>query len=269
MWTNLADDQTTPSRSRPSGGQSRASRGSTCTTWPRDFTNLAAVLQNVRSEILLETILIQRQCVHMKHAHNFINLSGKEFGRWTVLEPSSRQRSNFYWKCRCQCGNEKEVRNTSLTTGVSTSCGCAQKEALTEVNTTHGLSRTPEYQVWHALKSRCLNANNPSAKHYKERGIKVCQRWMNSFEAFLRDMGPRPSREHSIHRKDNDGDYTPKNCMWATGIIQHNATRANLFLTIGGIKKTVAEWCRERSLNRSTVYSRLRRGMSPDRALSL
>lgn len=137
------------------------------------------------------------------------NLSGRKFGRLTVLRFAGFAKgSRALWECRCKCGTVKIVRGNNLQR--SKSCGC-----FNPGNTTHGMKRSREYQTWHAMKSRCLRASDPAFRNYGARGIKVCSRWKNSFENFLKDMGPRPEGL-IIDRRNNNGHYTPSNCRWVT-----------------------------------------------------
>lgn len=125
---------------------------------------------------------------------------------------------------------------------------------------THGCYRTVEYRAWKCMKGRCYNARADRYKHYGARGITVCTRWRNSFENFLADMGKRPSIEHSLGRKDNDGNYEPGNCRWETRIEQARNTTRNRYLEIGGAIKTLYEWCRLANLCEATVRYRLNHG---------
>lgn len=117
------------------------------------------------------------------------------------------------------------------------------------------------------MRQRCRDANCASFKNYGGRGIRVCERW-KSFENFMADMGPKPSPKHSIERKDNDGNYEPDNCIWATRIEQANNRRGNHLITIGGETKTAAEWGRVANLHPKTIYNRLRLGWPEDRLLT-
>jgi hypothetical protein len=181
-----------------------------------------------------------------------LELAGKRFGRLTVIRrlPSKPGARNAFWQCRCDCGN--------LTTGAAGnlgktkfSCGCLSSENGTiqlRINrlakpNLHGMSQSSEWQIWSKLKSRCKNPNGPKFHRYGGRGIKVCDRWLNSFEDFLSDMGPRPSKLHSIDRINNDGNYEPSNCRWATNLVQgRNSSRVRL-VTIKGKKLCIAAWC--------------------------
>lgn len=133
---------------------------------------------------------------------------------------------------------------------------------------THGRSHTPEYTCWQRAKSRCFNERDKHYADYGGRGITMCDRWRDSFEAFLADLGPRPSPKHSIDRKNNDGHYEPDNCRWADPFEQANNTRRNRVVSAAGEQRTVSEWER---LNRTTpgrIKHRLHSGWSAERAVS-
>lgn len=153
-----------------------------------------------------------------------IDLTGRKIGGWTVVR---RHRENYrrtfaQWQCVCQCGTQRIVLANSLLTGKSKSCGCLKDTATSIRMTIHGharrTQRTPTYTVWKGMHQRCTNPKSSVYKYYGGRGISVCARWDN-FENFLADMGERP-KGLSIDRIDNDGDYQPKNCRWATQSMQ-------------------------------------------------
>lgn len=143
-------------------------------------------------------------------APNFASLIGERFGSLVVIaEPGGN--TNRAVTVHCECGNEKDVLAVNLKMGRTKSCGCKWHAPK------HGYAGTPEYMAWSAAINRCTNPKNQSWKHYGGRGIRVCDRWLESFENFLADMGLRPSGGYSLDRyPNNNGNYEPGNCRWAT-----------------------------------------------------
>lgn len=201
------------------------------------------------------------------------DISGRKFGRLTAIRLVENNKFNHtQWECLCDpkhggCGSIVIVATANLKNGNTRSCGCLRKDANMNSHTTHGFSSYPEYSVWKGMLSRCYNEKNNSYPEYGGCGITVCDEWKESFEAFYRDMGPRPSQDHSIDRKENDKGYSKENCRWATWEEQASNRRNNLFYDYNGVKRTLAAWCRELSLNYPTVYARLQSGMPFEKAV--
>lgn len=204
------------------------------------------------------------------------DLTGLMVGRWTVLrevEPRVNAHGwrRRYWLCRCECGTEKEVDGGSLRGKYTLSCGCLRDEITRKKFAIHGEGstkrRTFEYSVWAGIVKRCCNQRAPNYRIYGGRGITICDRWRNSFVAFLEDMGRSPSRKHSIDRIDNNGHYEPGNCRWATRREQGLNKRANRLLAWRGETKPMAEWARLMGLTTQLVWMRLSMGWSVAEAL--
>lgn len=198
----------------------------------------------------------------------FKDLTGKTFGLWSVISYAGKRKTNPLWNCRCMCGVEKVVQGTNITSGKSSGCGCVQYEKLSQRNRTHGLSDHPLYPVWCEMKARCYRLAHQQYKDWGGRGIRVCERWRGSFNDFLADMGERPSDDHQIERKNNDGDYEPGNCIWATRTEQMRNMRRNRIVTFNGREMTLTEAIKECGVPDGTVHGRLRIGWDVDRALT-
>lgn len=150
-------------------------------------------------------------------------MEGRKFHMLTaVRHVGNYSDGSITWEFRCDCGEVMVIPAYWVANGSKRSCGCLGRRLALEVNTTHGLSRTPEYSVWRSMLDRCYNPKLKSYKDYGGRGITVCDRWRESVTAFVEDMGPRPSRKHEIDRRENDGPYCPENCRWVEGVVQMN-----------------------------------------------
>jgi hypothetical protein len=151
------------------------------------------------------------------------DITGQQFGRLLVLWPAgfrNRTGKNLAWSCSCSCGKTSVAIGASLRTGHTQSCGCLRHEILRERSTIHGHGRQGQhsstYVAWHNMRRRCSDPKNKDYRHYGGRGISVCPRWRDSFAAFLEDMGEKPAPDLSLDRINNDGNYEPSNCRWAT-----------------------------------------------------
>lgn len=164
-----------------------------------------------------------------------LDLTGMRYGRLIALRYDySSCRRGSHWLCRCDCGKETIVSVSHLKSAHTISCGCFHHDEVVKRKTHHGHARrtldgkyhhTKVYACWVSLKGRCLNPKKTGYKNYGGRGIKVCERWKDSFEAFLEDMGEPPTPQHSIDRINNDGNYEPGNCRWAIAKEQNNNQR--------------------------------------------
>ncbi len=147
-----------------------------------------------------------------------VDLAGQTFGRLRALRPTERRDADgrAYWLCRCACGGEREALGRDLRRGRTTSCGCKKSERARTAAQTHGATDSPEYRSWQSMLTRCTNDRYHRFDRYGGRGITVCPAWARSFAAFLADMGPRPKGTTLDRWPNNDGNYEPGNCRWAT-----------------------------------------------------
>lgn len=188
------------------------------------------------------------------------DITGKQFEFLTVLGYIGKGK----WHCKCECGNTKIVSTAKLNNGHVKSCGC-----LTKTNAVkHNATNTKEYITWTNIKARCTNPNNKSYHNYGGRGITVCNRWLNSFENFYKDMGNCP-KGFSIERINNDKEYNKDNCIWASPKTQAMNRRSNFIVNYKGQEKPLKQWCEDLNLNYKKVFARIKQlGWTIDKALS-
>ena len=205
------------------------------------------------------TRINSRKCRNTVHVPGVVRsgvpLSGKTFGKLTVLHRVPSSRRGVYWACKCECGATPAILGSHLRSGSSKSCG----SCLSTI-TTH-----PMYNLWRGMISRCCSPTSQRFDLYGARGISVCDRWRfgdgikKGIECFAEDMGPKPSPIHSIDRIDNDGHYEPSNCRWATPQEQSLNRRMTVKIEVDGRSVPVAEYCRANGIKYNTMMSRIKR----------
>jgi len=208
---------------------------------------------------------------------SFVDLTGRIFGRLVVAGTFERRpytkkgQNRTFWLCACSCGKQKQIASGQLLGNVARSCGCLRNEKSGARRRTHGKSGNPEYQVWKNMRRRCYSPTASGYANYGARGIAVCNRWLGKqgFANFLLDMGPIPSPKYTIDRIDNDGNYEPQNCRWATRLEQGRNKRRNRLVSHEGKTLAISEWSEITGVNRRTIAARLDKGWTASEALTL
>lgn len=208
-----------------------------------------------------------------------VDMTGQRFGRLVAIAPTDERRNNaVVWTFACDCGAVVRKSGSSVRTGNTKSCGCFQRDGVRQRSTDaagckhhlfkHGRSSSPEYHSWNAAKNRCHNPKNPKYPTYGARGIVMCERWRNSFEAFCEDMGSRPAGT-TLDRIDNDRGYEPDNCRWATPKEQStNRPSWTNFISHDGETMSITDWAARLGIARRSLYNRLER-MPVENALQM
>lgn len=207
----------------------------------------------------------------MTHS-NHEDLSGQTFGRLKVLRPTAgRSAGCVIWHCLCSCGAETMTRSDRLRSGTVQSCGCLAREVLLARCQTHGATVgrkfAAEYVCWANMMRRCYDPTVHRFERYGGRGITVCDRWKH-YANFLADIGPKPSPSHSIERNNNNGNYEPANCRWATRAEQARNRRTNRLLTHNGRTMCLLDWAKAIGREPSTIRNRIQRGLSIEHVLA-
>ena len=207
-------------------------------------------------------------------------LIGKQFGEWTVLAFNGCDGKNTTYLCRCSCGTERHLRKNVLIHGLSKSCGCKRGEHISVATKgkpkayaverdTYGEGKTRLHIIWDGMKKRCNCLTDKHYKWYGARGIKVCEEWSNSFQAFKSwALNYGYMDDLSIDRIDNDGNYEPSKCRWVTHQQQMCNTRRNRMITYNGETKCVSEWGKVLGMSPDTIYERLKHGWSIEKTLT-
>lgn len=203
--------------------------------------------------------------------------SGTRFGRWTVVGPSSSRDAAgcVCYVCRCDCGTERPVSSQSLRVGVSQSCGCILDDLRGSPqwgkwSVSHGMAKKhPLYGVWEKMKARCYIPTTQAYRYYGGRGITICSKWRRDFGAFFKwALANGYEKGLTIERKDNNGNYGPRNCCWATHKEQCRNRRSNRIVIYKGRPRVLAELCETLGVGYGAVYTRLKSGMSAEDAVA-
>lgn len=200
------------------------------------------------------------------------DLIGEKFNRLIVIEKVGLDKNNqMQWLCECECGNMKIVTSHNLLNGSCKSCGCLNKELVSNRNrmrAIHGDCGTRLYHIWADMKSRCTNQNNPYFYRYGGRGITIYEEWCDSYVMFKEwALQNGYQKDLTLDRKNNDGNYEPSNCRWVNMSIQQNNKSSNKLLTYNGQTKTISEWSNELNIPCGTLYNRLHKGWSVEKTL--
>lgn len=187
---------------------------------------------------------------------NFVDLTGKIYARLTVVSRAENAGKEARWNCICECGGSATVYGISLKSGDTKSCGCLAREVTSKRTKTHGMFGTPEWNAWASMKARCSQPSHANYSGYGARGIGVCKEWAESFDAFYKSMGPKPSPDHQLDRIDNDGNYEPENCRWATRLV--NMQNRRVTKRYAGL--TLRQWADKTGISYDTLKTRARRG---------
>lgn len=198
-----------------------------------------------------------------------LDISGRKFNSITVINIKEVKSKRVYWYCMCACGTMFFALGSSIKSGHTKSCGCHNKKVRSDAWKTHGCSmqvnsskeHKSTYTSWQGIKSRCNNPKSTGFYLYGAKGIKMCERWINSFDAFLEDMGVKPTMQHSIDRfPDKNGNYEPSNCRWATPLQQMHNVNYNSWYEFNNERKILTEWARVLKTQNSSIIFHLNKG---------
>ena len=198
---------------------------------------------------------------------NTPDLAGKIFGRLTVINRNCVIKKPR-WNCLCECGSYIVIGTAPISSGNTKSCGCLNSDSASSRFRKHYLRWTPEYCSWQLMKDRCLNTNNNTFNYYGGRGITVCDRWLNSPITFVADMGLKPGADYTLDRINPNGNYEPSNCRWADKKTQSRNRRDSRRITVNGVTKLLIEWAEIYGIYASTIYKRIKSGMTESDAVT-
>lgn len=194
-------------------------------------------------------------------ARTINDLTGRKFGRLKVIEFLERKKGHTFWKCECSCGNTTITTTNSLIANETRSCGCLMREGN---NKKHMHSNTRLYHIWRNMKQRCYYPQSPSYKNYGEKGIAICEKWLNDFESFFEwSMKNGYKEDLTIDRINNDKGYSPRNCRWVTRKQQNYNTSRNRYISFEGETLALGQWAEKQNINKNTLKNRLDNKWSP------
>lgn len=196
---------------------------------------------------------------NLKDMGKIQDITGKVYGKLTVISFSHSNSLNNFWNCKCECGELSVRKAGNLNYGYHGCRACGKYKR-------HGMYLSMEYRTWNCMLNRC-KSNYKFTAYYSEKGITVCDRW-HKFENFFEDMGPRPTPEHSIDRIENDKGYYKENCRWATDLEQGNNKTNNIFIEYNGEKLSMAQWGVKTGFKEHVISWRLKKGWSPERIIN-
>lgn len=204
----------------------------------------------------------------------FKDLTGQRFGKLTAIKivGKNRNRTNL-WLCKCDCGNEHITSTDLLLNGQCKSCSCLQKEKISKLSYRHGLHKTKIYNIWCAIKHRCSSNVGKNTKYYRDKGIKVCNEWIDKENGFINFYNWAMQNGYkeglSIDRIDSNKNYCPENCRWVDSYIQNNNKSSNKYITYNNETYTLAQWCRKLGLNYHRTVCRLLRGWTVEKSFTM
>lgn len=188
------------------------------------------------------------------------DLTGKKFGRLTVVSRAKNIGCHVAWNCVCECGNHTVVRTYQLKHGLSKSCGCLSIDITKERCTIHGETKTRLYSIWRSIKKRCYDPKNPSYKYYGLKGIEMCDEWRNDYMSFRNWALSSGYKDGlTIDRKNNSLGYFPNNCKWSTYLEQENHRSNNHKVTYNGVGLNVSQWCAITGVPKSTFLGHIKK----------
>lgn len=228
------------------GGTRHPLRPNTHSTSPRASRT---ILSRIWNSHFYTRIYLTLSIYPLHYPMPYYNLTGMRFGKWLVLEHTGRV-GRSTWRCKCDCGRIKDkVLYAALVSGRSTSCSCSRRKEPNPANKLRA--------IWSGIKTRCYNKNHPGYKNYGARGITMCDEWSNSFKTFCADMYPRPSMNHTVERRNNDGPYCKDNCYWATRKQQGANKRNNKWFEWSGKMMILAQIARAEDVDYISLRNRI------------